>query len=34
MGLYDAGVLGSQAAAEVISHMGARPLRSFSDFLS
>ena len=34
MGLYESGMLGSKAAAEVISHMGARPLRPLSDFLS
>lgn len=33
MSLYDAGMLGSKAAAEVISHMGARPLRPLSEFL-
>lgn len=33
MSLFDAGMLGSKAAAEVISHMGARPLRPLSDFL-
>jgi len=33
MSLYDAGILGSAAAAEVISHMGARPERPLSDFL-
>ena len=30
---YDAGVLGSKAAAEVISHMGARPARSLRELL-
>ena len=34
MSLYDAGMLGSRAAAEVISHMGARPGRPLSDFLT
>ena len=34
MSLYDAGMLGSKAAAEVISHMGARPERPLSDFLT
>lgn len=34
MSLYDAGMLGSKAAAEVISHMGARPMRPLSDFLT
>lgn len=34
MSLFDAGMLGSKAAAEVISHMGARPERPLSDFLS
>lgn len=33
LSLYDAGMLGSAAAAEVISHMGARPERALSDFL-
>jgi len=33
MSLYDSGMLGSKAAAEVISHMGARPLRPLSEFL-
>ncbi len=34
MSLYDSGMLGSKAAAEVISHMGARPIRPLSDFLA
>lgn len=34
MSLFDAGMLGSKAAAEVISHMGARPERPLSDFLT
>ena len=34
MSLYDAGMLGSEAAAEVISHMGARPMRPLSDLLT
>ena len=34
MSLYDAGMLGSHAAAEVISHMGARPLRPLSELLA
>lgn len=33
MSLYDAGMLGSAAAAEVISHMGARPARSLHELL-
>ena len=32
--LFNAGLLGSMAAAEVISHMGARPIRPLSDFLA
>lgn len=31
--LFDSGLLGSKAAAEVISHMGARPMRPLRDFL-
>jgi len=31
--LYDSGMLGSSAAAEVISHMGARPLMSLAELL-
>ena len=34
MSLHDAGMLGSKAAAEVISHVGARPERPLSDFLN
>jgi len=34
MSLFDSGMLGSKAAAEVISHVGARPLQPLSDFLS
>ena len=34
LSLYDSGLLGAKAAAEVISHMGARPLQPLSDFLS
>jgi len=34
MSLEQAGMLGSQAAAEVISHVGARPECSLSDFLA
>jgi sugar/nucleoside kinase (ribokinase family) len=33
MGLYEAGMLGSAAAAEVISHMGARPAMALSELL-
>jgi len=33
MSFFDVGMLGSKAAAEVISHMGARPERPLSDFL-
>ncbi len=33
LSLYDSGLLGSRAAAEVISHMGARPLRPLSELL-
>lgn len=33
MSLYDAGYLGSAAAAEVIGHMGARPKRPLSELL-
>jgi len=34
MSLLDSGMLGSKAAAEVISHVGARPERPLSDFLN
>lgn len=34
LSLYDSGVLGSAAAAEVISHMGARPERSLRELLT
>ncbi len=33
LSMYDAGMLGSRAAAEVISHMGARPQRALSELL-
>lgn len=34
LSLYQAGMLGSHAAAEVISHIGPRPERALSEFLS
>ncbi len=34
LSFYESGMLGSKAAAEVISHMGARPMRPLSDYLT